>query len=430
MLNWQRGYQQLLKLSFPAHLVISAFLRLTLICYAQIHDAKSTVPYTDIDYKVVTDGARFILDGGTPFARHTYRYSPIMAYIQIPNIMLHPVFGKLIYSLCDLLVGQLIYALVRLEAGEATTIKKKAIISACCWLYNPLTAVISTRGSGDSFTSLFVISCIYLLVKSKDQPSNYFAVFCAGLAHGFVIHLRLYPIFFSLAYYLCLSGGPIRNSIELIQRIVVPNKQQICLVLGTLIGFTVFTLTFYKIYGWQYLHESYFYHFVRKDVRHNFSLYFLMQYLNNSDAAEESTLFIKFLIMGPQLLLVVYLSVSFAQLRQTLPFCVFSLAFVIVTYNSVVTSQYFVWYLAVLPLCLTKFQLMSCSRCVFLLVLWICGQALWLLPAYLLEFKTWHTFNWIGLQGAVFFIINNYILTQLITNYDCKSFEITNKKRL
>ncbi|KAH8300232.1 hypothetical protein KR044_012015 [Drosophila immigrans] len=432
-LSWlHKGYQQLCKISFPAHLVISALLRLTLICYAQIHDAKSTVPYTDIDYKVVTDGARFIVDGGTPFARHTYRYSPIMAYIQIPNITLHPAFGKLIYSLCDLLVGQLIYALVRLEPGKASAIQRKALASACFWLYNPLTAVISTRGSGDSFASFFVISSIYLLVKTTttDQPSKYFAVFCAGLAHGLVIHLRLYPIFFSLAYYLCLSGGPIRKPLELLHRIFVPNKEQICLVLGTIIGFGVFTLTFYKLYGWQYLHEAYFYHFVRKDVRHNFSLHFLMQYLSNSDAAEESTLFIKFLIMAPQLLLVIYLSVSFAQLRQTLPFCVFGLAFVIVTYNSVVTSQYFVWYLAVLPLCLTKFQLMPTGRCILLLVLWICGQALWLLPAYLLEFKTWHTFNWIGLQGGVFFVINSYILAQLITYYDCKSIQIRNKKRL
>ncbi|KAH8384835.1 hypothetical protein KR093_009498 [Drosophila rubida] len=430
-ISWrQRGYQYILQIGFPAHLVISALLRLTLICYAQIHDAKSTVPYTDIDYKVVTDGARFIVDGGTPFARHTYRYSPIMAFIQIPNIMLHPAFGKLVYSLCDLLVGQLIYALVRLESGKATDIEKKALASACFWLYNPLTAVISTRGSGDSFTSLFVISSIYLLVKTKDQSSPYFTVFCAGLAHGFVIHLRLYPIFFSLAYYLCLSGRPIQKPLELIHRIFVPNKQQICLVLGTIIGFTIFTLSCYKLYGWQYLYEAYFYHFVRKDVRHNFSLHFLMQYLSNSDATGESTLLVKCLVMAPQLILVVYLSVSFAQLRQTLPFCVFSLAFVVVTYNSVVTSQYFVWYLAVLPLCLMKFWSMSLARCILLLVLWICGQALWLLPAYLLEFKTWHTFNWIGLQGGIFFIINSYILAQLITNYDCKNIEISIKKRL
>ncbi|KAM8714123.1 hypothetical protein ACLKA7_014298 [Drosophila subpalustris] len=178
------GYQFLLQINFPAHLVISALLRLILICYAQIHDAKSTVPYTDIDYKVVTDGARLVVDGESPFGRHTYRYSPIMAYLHIPNITLHPAFGKVIYSICDLLIGSLIYALARLQQGDFKRIEIMARASACFWLYNPLTAVISTRGSGDSLTSFFVISSIYLLIKSEDQKSKCFAVFCAGLAHG------------------------------------------------------------------------------------------------------------------------------------------------------------------------------------------------------------------------------------------------------
>lgn len=424
------GYQYLTHINFPTHLVISAIFRVILICYAQIHDAKSTVPYTDVDYKVVTDGARLIVDGETPFARHTYRYSPIMAYIHIPNITLHAAFGKVIYSLCDLLIGILIYAVVRFEKGKTKRIEKMARASACFWLYNPLTAVISTRGSGDSFTSFFVIFSIYLLIKSEDHKSKCFSVFCAGLAHGLVIHVRLYPIFFSLAYYLCLSGGSIRKPYELFLRILLPNKQQICLVLGTIVGLVTLTWTFYKLYGWQYLHEAYFYHFLRKDVRHNFSLHFLMQYLNNTDAAEDSALVIKFLILVPQLLLIVYLSLSFAQFRQTLPFCIFSLAFVIVTYNSVVTSQYFVWYLAILPLCLTNFKSLSSGRCILLIVLWFCGQALWLLPAYLLEFKSWHTFYWIGLQSAIFFIINSYILAQLISNYEYRSIKITNKKLL
>ncbi|XP_034477874.1 GPI mannosyltransferase 1 [Drosophila innubila] len=430
-ISWLRtGYQYLLQINYPTHLVISALLRLILICYAQIHDAKSTVPYTDIDYKVVTDGARLIVDGESPFGRHTYRYSPIMALLHIPNITLHPAFGKVIYSVCDLLIGCLIYILVRLQQGDVKRTEKMARASACFWLYNPLTAVISTRGSGDSFTSFFVILSIYLLIKSEDQKSKCFAVFCAGFAHGLVIHLRLYPMFFSLAYYLCLSGGSIRKPRELLIRIFLPNKHQICLVLGTLLGLASFTWTSYKLYGWQYLHEAYFYHFLRKDVRHNFSLHFLMQYLNNTDSVKESTLLIKFLTMAPQLLLVVYLSLSFAQFRQTLPFCVFSLAFVIVTYNSVVTSQYFVWYLAILPLCLTNFKSMSLARCTYLIILWFIGQAFWLLPAYLLEFKTWHTFNWIGFQSAMFFIINSYILAQLISNYEYRNFKIPNKKFL
>ncbi|XP_017865730.1 PREDICTED: GPI mannosyltransferase 1 [Drosophila arizonae] len=432
--------QNLLNLNIQSHLVISAVLRLMLIFYAQVHDNRSTVPYTDIDYKVITDGARLVLIGDTPFARHTYRYSPILAYIQIPNVILHPAIGKLIYGLFDLLLGLLIYALVRLEfrtkelshshmkyersmkisshnpehRDEETT--KIACVSACLWLYNPLTAVISTRGNGDSMTGFFVILNLYLLMRTQHSVFKFWIAFCAGFVHGFVIHLRLYPIVFSLTYYLAISGLS-KKPLGLLQK-MFPNTQQIYLIIGTLIGLVSFTSTFYFLYGWKYIYEAYLYHLIRKDVRHNFSLQFLLQYLTNENGVGESSPTVRFLIVAPQLLLIVYLSFSFGSSRRTLSFCVFTLAFVIVTYNSVVTSQYFIWYLAVLPVCIRNLKTLSLAKSTSLLFLWLCGQAFWLLPGYLLEFQSWPTFYWIGTQSAIFFVINSYILSQLISHFE------------
>jgi len=48
-------------LSFPTILLISIALRIALILYSEWHDAHSVVKYTDIDYRVFSDAARYVL---------------------------------------------------------------------------------------------------------------------------------------------------------------------------------------------------------------------------------------------------------------------------------------------------------------------------------------------------------------------------------
>lgn len=440
--------EYLYRISVKQHLVASILIRLVLIIYGQILDQLSEVPYTDVDYKVVTDGARHVLNGESPFRRHTYRYSPLLAMIQIPGIVFHQSFGKIIFSLFDILVAVLIYKIVsnklRLQYKKAihsTLIQygknsqwkqlpdnhnrpdELAKYSVLLWLYNPLTMVISTRGNGDSFSSFFVILTIYFITKSEEK-SNWNA-FLAGISHGVAIHLRLYPILFSLALYICLNEKLITNTLTFFKQILMPNSQQVLLVVGTLVSLTTLTGFFYHLYGWNYIYEAYLYHFVRKDARHNFSLYFLMQYLSGN--VTTSTIE-RLLIVLPQLVLMLYLTISFGQFRQTLPFCIFAQTFVAVTYNSVVTSQYFVWYLALLPICVNNLQTMPIRTASIYFMIWMLGQALWLLPAYLLEFKSWNTFNWIGGQAVFFFLINIFLLSRLIKFYSFTSFKIKLKK--
>uniref|UniRef100_T1GIU9 GPI alpha-1,4-mannosyltransferase I, catalytic subunit n=1 Tax=Megaselia scalaris TaxID=36166 RepID=T1GIU9_MEGSC len=89
------------RISFFKHLLIALGIRLVLVSYSEIHDQNAEVLYTDVDYEVVTDGARHILENRSPFQRHTFRYSPILALILTPNVY-HKSFGKILFSLFDI----------------------------------------------------------------------------------------------------------------------------------------------------------------------------------------------------------------------------------------------------------------------------------------------------------------------------------------
>ena len=58
---------------WPILLVLAALLRGCLIIYGEYHDSVSVVKYTDVDYKVFTDAARYMVQGESPYTRLTYR---------------------------------------------------------------------------------------------------------------------------------------------------------------------------------------------------------------------------------------------------------------------------------------------------------------------------------------------------------------------
>lgn len=459
--------------SLRKHLVYSIVIRLVLIAYGEVQDQISEVPYTDVDYRVVTDGARHIVNGRSPFNRHTYRYTPLLAIFLLPNIFVHRCFGKILFAAFDLVIAVIIKLIIvdeyrLLMLNQSNTIednkakmekkfftgtgkvkirlsnsKKEAPsrwlsssdrlkfermgnFAACVWLYNPLTMVIATRGNGDAITCSLVLMSIYYLLKVQESSSkeNEKNVIMCGVFHGLAIHFRLYPIFFSLAYYLYLSD--LKNQINSVPSIVrcflQPNRKQVLLIVSVLKVLIFTTGIFYLLYNYEFLYESIIYHFVRKDTRHNFSLYFYLQYLNMAEV--RVNILEKLLTVMPQLVLIILISFHFCRTRQTIQFALLLIAFIMVTYNPVITSQYFVWFLSLLPLTINNFRSLTAKQVIILPSLWFLGQGMWLLCAYFLEFKGINSFDFIWLASVVFFIINIIIVQVLIENYDDSSVKL------
>lgn len=80
-------------------------VRAVLLVFGAWQDAHAQVKYTDIDYEVITDGAAFMVRGGSPFERSTYRYTPLLAGALVPNVTLHKSFGKVLFSAADLVAA-------------------------------------------------------------------------------------------------------------------------------------------------------------------------------------------------------------------------------------------------------------------------------------------------------------------------------------
>jgi phosphatidylinositol glycan class M len=76
------------------------------------------VKYTDIDYDVFTDAARYVSDGRSPFDRHTYRYTPFLALILSYTSedvwwRKERYFGRMLFCVADTLCGLVILQLRR-----------------------------------------------------------------------------------------------------------------------------------------------------------------------------------------------------------------------------------------------------------------------------------------------------------------------------
>ncbi|WEW59622.1 GPI mannosyltransferase 1 [Emydomyces testavorans] len=399
-------------------------LRVVLFFYGFYQDAHSAMKYTDIDYYVFTDAARFVSRGQSPYERATYRYTPLLAWLLVPTTWtgsgplggLWFSFGKALFAFADIVAGWLIVEVLMKHQNMDIT---RALKYASIWLLNPMVAAISTRGSSEGLLGVMVIALLWAVLQRK--------VVLAGFLLGLGVHFKIYPFIYGPAILWYLDD---RENVEKLTEAgnvelgLVPQilrfltMKRLKLTWTALSAFAALNVGMYMIYGFPFLQHTYFHHLTRVDHRHNFSPYNMLLYLSSSDAAKgiprnnfESLAFIPQLGLSAVLIPIVLAKKDLAgsMLAQTFAF---------VAFNKVCTSQYFLWYMVFLPLYLPYSSFVA--RPLLRLTaptLWVAAQVLWLQQGFKLEFLGISTFiPGLFISCLMFFAINVWILGIIVSD--------------
>ncbi|KAH8196273.1 hypothetical protein TruAng_009554 [Truncatella angustata] len=333
--------------SSPLAVFSAAFLlRAILLVYGLWQDANSPLKYTDIDYLVFTDAARFTFSDphSSPYARETYRYTPLLAWILYPTTLPGTFWfssGKILFAAADLAAGWLIVRVLQRHMAMATA---PALKYASIWLLNPMVATISTRGSSEGLLGVLVMALLYAVLERR--------VAAAGLLLGFGVHFKIYPFIYAPAIVWWMDaermGGRIiavgsSSSTSLIGRFVTPERVRLAVV--SLATFAALNVWMYALYGHDFLQHTFLHHVTRIDHRHNFSPYNILLYLASAQpyvsgmsSANFLGLKIESVAFVPQLLLSCVL-IPLVGAKKDLPATMLAQTFAFVTFNKVCTSQ-------------------------------------------------------------------------------------------
>ncbi|KAI4366420.1 hypothetical protein MLD38_022301 [Melastoma candidum] len=405
-------------------LTVSSLLRLALIVYGDWQDNHMEVRYTDVDYLVFSDAAALMASGESPYLRTTYRYSPLLAFLLLPNSLLHPSWGKFLFSASDLLVGVLIHLILE-KRGVPEKISVPCVMT---WLFNPFTFTIGTRGNCEPLVCAVILWIVLCLIKG--------AVIQAAFWYGLIVHFRIYPIIYALPIILLLDSrlcklgqkptvkvwNPSQNQSVQTDTVLVKvtalgalkglfSKERIAFGLISALVFLSLTGFSFYLYEWEFLHEALLYHIGRTDPRHNFSIYFYHIYLHMN---REFSMVEKLVSFLPQFMVQLALVFCFAW---DLPFCLFLQTVTFVALNKVITAQYFVWFFCLLPLILPWSNMRLKWNGLACVALWVGAQTHWLFWGYLLEFKGENVFLQLWIAGIVFLAVTTFVLVMIISRH-------------
>lgn len=223
----------------PLVFAASIILRAVLLVYGRWQDANSPVKYTDIDYLVFTDAARFLSRGRSPYDRATYRYTPLLAWFLLPTAWggLWFEFGKALFAAGDIVAGWLIYHILRTH-GMTT---ERSLKFASIWLLNPMVANISTRGSSEGLLAVLVVALLWASLSRR--------VWLAGLLLGFGVHFKIYPFIYAASIFWWL-GKPRASSDRSAtprQLLAIINTDQIILATVSFAAFMGLNIIMYQM---------------------------------------------------------------------------------------------------------------------------------------------------------------------------------------
>ncbi|KAI8623758.1 glycosyltransferase family 50 protein [Xylariaceae sp. FL1651] len=310
----------------------AALLRACMLLYGLWQDANSPLKYTDIDYLVFTDAARFTFSAASsppssssssssassllpsPYTRETYRYSPLLAWLLYPTTLPGAFYfslGKVLFAAADLLAGYFIIRVLRRR--DVRMPLDRACRFASIWLLNPMVATISTRGSSEGLLGALVTALLWAVLERR--------VVLAGALLGLGVHFKIYPFIYAPAVIWWMDaermgaatpmnpgkgggkdeakkgnpgmmdrerqeGKPV-TLLESLAAFVTPERIQLTLV--SLATFAGLNIAMYAVYGMPFVTHTYLHHVTRIDHRHNFSPYNVLLYLASSINSSSSS---------------------------------------------------------------------------------------------------------------------------------------------
>lgn len=326
-------------------------LRVILFFYGLWQDANSPMKYTDIDYYVFTDAARFTAHGGSPYDRETYRYTPLLAWMLLPTSWGSTwfSFGKVLFAVGDIVAGWLIVLVLK---GEGKMASERALKFASIWLLNPMVATISTRGSSEGLLGVMVVAMLWAILQRR--------ITLAGILLGLGVHFKIYPFIYapSIIWWLDdehvigvkVSGPGKPDLFSLVKGFC--NGTRIKLTITSLAIFMALNTLMYSMYaschfpafntneqryGFPFLQHTYLHHVTRIDHRHNFSPYNTLLYLSSANP-NTSGIHLESLAFLPQLFLSAF-ALPLLLAKKDLPSTMLAQTFAFVSFNKVCTSQ-------------------------------------------------------------------------------------------